>query len=143
MPSRFQAVALVSSPVCPNAVAWSDENLVAVASGHCVTIVNPANPFGPRGLITIPDTKAFPVGLIPKQDLASDCMLPTCLSRDVRPCGRSISWSPLGLSPNAGCLLAVCTTKGVVKVYRSPFCELSAEWVEVMDISEMFAYLFC
>ncbi|KAL8197929.1 hypothetical protein R6Q57_030087 [Mikania cordata] len=137
MPSRFQAVALVSSPVCPNAVAWSDENLVAVASGHCVTIVNPANPFGPRGLITIPDTKAFPVGLIPKQDLASDCMLPTCLSRDVRPCGRSISWSPLGLSPNAGCLLAVCTTKGVVKVYRSPFCELSAEWVEVMDISEM------
>ncbi|KAI3806272.1 hypothetical protein L1987_22171 [Smallanthus sonchifolius] len=137
MASRFQAVPLVSSPTYSNAVAWSEENLVAVSSGHFVTIVNPAMPTGPKGLITIPDTRPFPIGIIEKKGLASGCMLPTCLSRDVRPCVHSISWSPLGLAPNAGCLLAVCTTNGVVKVYRSPFCEFSAEWVEVMDISEM------
>ncbi|KAJ9557556.1 hypothetical protein OSB04_012170 [Centaurea solstitialis] len=70
-------------------------------------------------------------------DLLSDCLLPTCLSRDSRPCVRSISWSPLGLAPNAGCLLAICTTKGVVKVYRSPFHEFSTEWVEVIDVTEI------
>ncbi|KAK9066716.1 hypothetical protein SSX86_014039 [Deinandra increscens subsp. villosa] len=138
--SRFQAVPLVSSPVYSNAVVWSNENLVAVVSGHFVTIVNPAMPFGPKGLITIPESKVFPIGVIEKKgeflDLASGCMLSRCLSHEVRPCVRSISWSPLGLAPNAGCLLAVCTATGIVKVYRSPFCEFSTEWVEVMDISE-------
>ncbi|XP_071697717.1 uncharacterized protein [Rutidosis leptorrhynchoides] len=137
MASRFQAVPLVASPTHSNAIAWSTDNLVAVASGHLVTILNPAMPFGPKGLITIPTSKPFPIGVIDRKDLLSGCMLPSCLSRDVRTCARSISWSPLGLAPNAGCLLAVCTTGGVVKVYRSPFCEFSAEWVEVMDISEV------
>lgn len=35
----FQATALVGSPSCANAIAWSDENLLAVASGHLVTIL--------------------------------------------------------------------------------------------------------
>lgn len=39
MSSRFQAASLVASPSYPNAVAWSDENLVAVASGNIVTIL--------------------------------------------------------------------------------------------------------
>ncbi|CAI0442594.1 unnamed protein product [Linum tenue] len=37
--SRFQAASLVGAPSCPNAIAWSDENLIAVASGHIVTIL--------------------------------------------------------------------------------------------------------
>lgn len=37
--SRFQAAVLVDSPSFPNAIAWSDENLIAVASGHLVTIL--------------------------------------------------------------------------------------------------------
>ncbi|KAA8533539.1 hypothetical protein F0562_031027 [Nyssa sinensis] len=137
MASCFQAAALVASPSYPNAVAWSDDNLVAVASGHLVTILNPAMLFGPRGLITIPASEPFPIGVIERKDLLSGCLLPTCLSRDLRPCVRSISWSPIGLASNSGCLLAVCTTEGRVKLYRFPFCEFSAEWVEVMDISEM------
>ncbi|XP_023742787.1 uncharacterized protein LOC111890943 [Lactuca sativa] len=137
MASRFQAVALVASPTYPNAISWSNENLVAVASGHLVTILNPAMPSGPKGLITIPTSKPFSFGVIERKDLLSGCMLPICLSRDIRPCVRSISWSPLGLAPNSGCLLAVCTTEGVVKVYHSPFREFSSEWVEVLDVSEM------
>ncbi|XP_027100819.2 uncharacterized protein [Coffea arabica] len=135
---RFQAAALVASPSYPNAVAWSEENLIAVASGHLVTILNPATPVAPRGLITLPAYKPFPIGVIHPQDILAPCILPTSLSRDARPCVRSISWSPIGYAPNAGCLLAVCSTDGHVKLYRMPCCEYSAEWIEVADISEMF-----
>lgn len=37
--SYFQAVTLVAAPNYPNAIAWSDENLIAVASGPLVTIL--------------------------------------------------------------------------------------------------------
>ncbi|XP_016508487.1 uncharacterized protein LOC107826060 isoform X1 [Nicotiana tabacum] len=152
MSSSFQASILVAAPSYPNSVAWSEENLVAVASGHIVTILNPAKPFGSRGLITIPHSKPFPIGLIDRKDLLSGCMLHIALSRDSspqekqyrenRPCVRSISWSPIGFAPNSGCLLAVCTTEGHVRLYRMPFREFSAEWVEVMDISkELYSYL--
>ncbi|XP_018506757.2 uncharacterized protein LOC103962612 [Pyrus x bretschneideri] len=141
--SRFQATVLVGAPSFPDAIAWSDENLIAVASGHLVTILNPAAlPFGPRGLITIKNSQPFPIGVIDRQDLFSNCMLPTILSRDQEPCVRSISWSPVGLAPNAGCLLAVCTTQGFVKLYRSPYCDFCAEWIEVANVSaKLYDYL--
>ncbi|XP_065623892.1 uncharacterized protein LOC112022496 [Quercus suber] len=142
MASRFQAIPLVASPSYPNAVAWSDENLIAVASGHLVTILNPASPFGPRGLISVPNSEPFPIGVIDRKDLFSGCLLPNCLSRDRQPCVRSVSWSPLGMAPNSGCLLAVCTAEGRVKLYRPPFCDFGAEWIEVMDISDrLYEYL--
>ncbi|KAM1105416.1 hypothetical protein ACFX2B_002360 [Malus domestica] len=141
--SRFQATVLVGAPSFPDAIAWSDENLIAVTSGHLVTILNPAAlPFGPRGLITIKNSQPFPSGVIDRQDLFSNYMLPTILSRDQEPCVRSISWSPVGLAPNAGCLLAVCTTQGFVKLYCSPYCDFCAEWIEVANISaKLYDYL--
>ncbi|XP_030463314.1 uncharacterized protein LOC115683051 isoform X2 [Syzygium oleosum] len=137
MASRFQASVLVASPSYPNSIAWSDENLIAVACGHLVTILNPALPFGPRGLIKVPSNEPFPIGVIQKEELLSSCLLPTCLSRDRDPCVRSVSWSPLGMAPNAGCLLAICTTEGRVKIYRAPFCDYSAEWIAIMDVSDL------
>nr|XP_011462837.1 PREDICTED: uncharacterized protein LOC101299663 isoform X2 [Fragaria vesca subsp. vesca] len=141
--SRFQAAVLVGAPSYPNAIAWSDENLIAVASGHLVTILNPATlPFGPRGLITVQNGPPFPIGVIDREDLFSDFLLPTIISRDHEPCVRSISWSPVGLAPNAGCLLAVCTTQGLVKLYRPPYCDFCAEWIEVADLSaKLYDYL--
>ncbi|CAH9078532.1 unnamed protein product [Cuscuta europaea] len=138
----FQVAALVGAPSCPNAIAWSEDNLVAVASGHLVTILNPAKPFVARGLVTVPASKPFQIGLVDKKDLTSGCLLPICISRDIRPCVRSISWSPIGFASNASCFLAICTTEGRVKVYRMPFCEFRVEWIEVVDISEMlYTYL--
>lgn len=93
-------------------------------------------------------------------DLLSDCLMSTCINRDRRPCVRSFSWSPIGMADNSGygfqtssyfmlfpslcmvfncvsdvilcrCLLAVCTTEGRVKIYRPPFCDFGAEWIEV------------
>lgn len=46
------------------------------------------------------------------------------------------------MAPNSGCLLAVCTSEGRVKLYRPPFCDYGAEWIEVMDISDrLYDYL--
>ncbi|XP_026402000.1 uncharacterized protein LOC113297660 [Papaver somniferum] len=109
----FQSAYLVASPSYPNSVAWSDENLVAIASGHLVTI-----------LIWLPAVYCPPV----------------CHVMPGRVC--ALSWSRLGLAPNSGCLLAVCTTEGRVKLYRSPCWEFCAEWIEVKDISDLlFDYL--
>lgn len=37
--SPAQAAALVGAPNYPNSIKWSEENLIAVASGHLVTIL--------------------------------------------------------------------------------------------------------
>lgn len=39
MESPFQCTTLVSAPCYPNSIVWSDENLIAVASGRHVTIL--------------------------------------------------------------------------------------------------------
>lgn len=39
MASNCQAAPLVASPSYPNSIAWSKENLVAIASGHLITIL--------------------------------------------------------------------------------------------------------
>ncbi|KAI4325969.1 hypothetical protein MLD38_031327 [Melastoma candidum] len=136
MASRFQASILVSSPSYPNSIAWSDENLVAVACGPLVTVLNPASPFGPRGVIKVPPDMPFPIGVIKREELPSRTLFPISLSRDCDPCIRSISWSPLGMASNYGCLLAICTVEGRVKLYRAPFCDYTAEWIELIDISD-------
>lgn len=137
MASHFQVAPLVASPFYSNSVVWSEENLLAIATGHLVTILNPAQLDGPRGLITISASPPFDIGVVEKEDLLTGCILPTCLSRDVRSYVRSIAWSQQGMASNGGCLLAVCTTDSRVKLYRAPYCDFRAEWVEVLDISEM------
>ncbi|XP_028790768.1 uncharacterized protein LOC114746682 isoform X3 [Neltuma alba] len=144
MASPLQAAMLLGSPSFPNAIAWSEENLIAVASGHIITVLRPELPHGPHGVITVSTSEPLPIGVVEKKDLLSGCLLPTCLARDDKPVVRSLSWSPLGLAANAGCLMAVCTTEGNVKVYRPPFCDFCAEWVEVLDLTErLFGYLQC
>ncbi|AQK52254.1 Kinesin-like protein KCA2, partial [Zea mays] len=39
MAPHYQAATLIASPSYPNAIAWSSDNIVAVASGHIVTIL--------------------------------------------------------------------------------------------------------
>ncbi|KAL9225445.1 hypothetical protein vseg_001370 [Gypsophila vaccaria] len=134
----FQIASLVNTPSFPNAVVWSADNLLAVANGDIVTILNPTNLQGPRGVITVVAAgKPLSIGVIDRDDMLSGCLLPTRLARDRQPCVRSISWSPAGYTPNNGCLLAVCTVEGRVKVYREPSCEFQAEWIEVLDISAL------
>ncbi|KAL5222924.1 hypothetical protein ABZP36_027637 [Zizania latifolia] len=135
MAPHYQAATLIAAPSYPNAIAWSSENLVAVASGHLITILNPAALEGPRELVVLRPNNPFSIGVVSREDLFEPCIMPTSLARETEPCAQSISWSQQGFSPNSGCLLAVCTVDGHVKLYRSPFCEFCDEWVEVADIS--------
>ncbi|CAA7055993.1 unnamed protein product [Microthlaspi erraticum] len=151
MASRFQEASLVTSPSYPNAVVWSSENLIAVAAGHLVIILNPALPGGPRGLISIPNAEPYQIGLVRSQDntkcvsLSEDVfadlliggLLPSSVKRERHPCARSLSWSDIGMSPNHGCLLAVCTAEGRVKLYRPPYSDFCAEWIEIVDITDL------
>ncbi|MED6127088.1 hypothetical protein PIB30_084815 [Stylosanthes scabra] len=101
-------------------------------------------PHGPRGIIKISPTDPLLFGFVERKDLISGCLLPISLYRDDKPVCQSISWSPLGIASNSGCLLAVCTSEGHVKVYRPPFCDFCSEWIEVVNISErLFEYLQC
>ncbi|RLM55731.1 hypothetical protein C2845_PM10G03430 [Panicum miliaceum] len=102
MAPQYQAVTLIASPSYPNAIAWSSDNLVAVASGHIVTILNPAALDGPRGLVGLRHSDPFPIGVVNREDLFEPRLVPTCLARDAEPCARSISWSPQGFAPNSG-----------------------------------------
>ncbi|XP_039848689.1 uncharacterized protein LOC120707755 isoform X2 [Panicum virgatum] len=141
MASQYHAVTLIASPSYPNAIAWSSDNLVAVASGHIVTILNPAALDGPRGVVGLRRCDPFPIGVVSREDLFEPCLVSTSLARDAEPCARSISWSPQGFAPNSGCLLAVCTVDGHVKLYRSPIWEICDEWIQVADISQLlFSY---
>ncbi|KAK7278862.1 hypothetical protein RJT34_23901 [Clitoria ternatea] len=127
---------LLGAPSFPNAIAWSHDNLIAVASAHIVTILKPDTPIGPRGIIKVSPSEPLPIGFIDRKDLLSGCLLTTALYRDDKPVVRSISWSPLGVAANSGCLISVCTSDGHVKIYRPPFCDYCAEWIEVVDITK-------
>lgn len=137
MAPHYQAATLIASPCYPDAIAWSNENLVAVASGHLVIILNPDALEEPRQVVVLHRSDPFPIGVVNREDLFEPCLVPTCLVHDNEPCARSISWSQEGFAPNFGCLLSVCTVDGHVKLYRSPICEFCDEWVEVADISQL------
>ncbi|MCO5605146.1 hypothetical protein L7F22_059326 [Adiantum nelumboides] len=70
-------------------------------------------------------------------DTDAPCLLPIRLSKDARAVIRSMDWSPQGLAPNGGCLLAVCTKDHRVKLYRAPHCEYQCEWIQISDVSEI------
>ncbi|KAJ7519835.1 hypothetical protein O6H91_20G057800 [Diphasiastrum complanatum] len=130
-----QAVALAAAPIFPNSIKWSDENLIAVAAGHTVTILSPSTLSGPRGFISISPSSLFDIGRVEHADLEASVLLPFTLQRDNRVNVRCVDWSPAGAASNGGCLLAVCTTDHRVKLYRAPCREYQSEWIEVTDLS--------
>jgi hypothetical protein len=67
MASHYQAATLIASPSYPNAIAWSTENLVAVASGHLITILNPSALEGPRELVVLRPSDPFPIGVVNRE----------------------------------------------------------------------------
>ncbi|VAI02773.1 unnamed protein product [Triticum turgidum subsp. durum] len=61
MAPHYQATTLIASPSYPDAITWSSDNLVAVASGHIVTIL------GPRGLVVLRPRDPFPIGVVNRE----------------------------------------------------------------------------
>uniref|UniRef100_A0ACD5W0Q5 Uncharacterized protein n=1 Tax=Avena sativa TaxID=4498 RepID=A0ACD5W0Q5_AVESA len=146
MAPHYQSATLIASPSYPNAIAWSSENLVAVASGHIATILVFAvsstygtQPhlmgLGPLSCYVL--VNLFPLELLNEKISFNQFLVPTFLAPDTEPCTRSISWSRPGFAPNSGCLLAVCTADGHVNLYRPPIGKFCDEWVEVADVSKL------
>ncbi|GJN17950.1 hypothetical protein PR202_gb05060 [Eleusine coracana subsp. coracana] len=67
MAPHYQAATLIAAPCYPDAIAWSNENLVAVASGHLVTILNPDALEGPRQVIVLRHSDPFPIGVVNRE----------------------------------------------------------------------------
>ncbi|XP_024538218.1 uncharacterized protein LOC9655725 [Selaginella moellendorffii] len=132
-----QAFALSATPLYPNSVRWSEDNLLAVAAGHMVTILNPASLSGPRSFVSVSVKPSFDFGTVNRDELKHHLLMPLTLSRDSRAVVRSIDWSPQGVGSHGGCLLAVATTDYRVKLHSPPMSEYRSEWIELLDVSEM------
>jgi len=100
--------------------AWSLDNLLAVASGHSVSILSPADLGGPKAFVLHRMQHAGRVthpGCSPAQPQANPSLLFTaCNDRKMRFEGscwgamvRAVAWSPPGAAADAGCLLATLT----------------------------------
>ncbi|GBG75477.1 hypothetical protein CBR_g20108 [Chara braunii] len=131
-------IPITTPPVFPNCVKWSEENLLAVSTGHIINILNPALLSGPRGYVSCSHGEILDIGKVKLEDLHAPSLLPTRLSKEDKVLIRCADWSPQGCSPSGGCLLAVCTSDHQLKVYRSPHLELRAEWVEVLDLGQVY-----
>ena len=116
MTSR-QSVGVYRRPAFPDAVKWSEDNLLAVAAGSTAVILNPADLAGPRAFVAgeEADWEATEVGAVPRSG-DSNVHFRLLQPRRVlgggdkqKPTVRSVSWSPAGCTSAGGCLLATVT----------------------------------
>ena len=117
---------LYKPPSHPNAVQWSEDNLIAVCTGSGVTIVSPSNLNGPRGYLSIRRNAEALTAMNVKPDKpnASLYVKLACVERITgakplyggvaAPAVRAVAWSPTGCSTAGGCLIAVLSEDGQV-----------------------------
>eukprot|EP00850_Spirogloea_muscicola_P001205 SM000004S15075 [mRNA] locus=s4:1081194:1093697:+ [translate_table: standard] len=100
---------------------------------------SPTDLASPRSFVRCPQHSKAPDlgGTVDPNSLGAQSLLPAFLSRNPATVVRSIAWSPQGYTPLGGCLLAVCTTDGHVRLYSAPQRKLAIEWDEVADLSEV------
>lgn len=108
------------SPEFPSAVQWSEDNLLAVAAGNFITVLNPGQLGGPRGFAAVdrPAPDSLCVGVLPFFDARPSCgrynravAYETNVCRDPNATAsfRCVAWTSLGCTSQGGCLLAGVT----------------------------------
>ena len=121
--AEIDVLETLGRPEYPAAVQWSEDNLLAVAAGSAVLIVNPCQVRGPRGSTVLPEPSMnvlqvdqYPV--TPKDSVTyASTYLRTrglCSQRNSQLASsklgiRSVSWSPLGCDLPGNALLASVT----------------------------------
>ena len=117
----------------PGAVAWSDDNLLAVASGSSAVVFSPANLAGPRAHLPQEEEQEQEMGkkekgkkikVEPKNaqrqimeapaDHAMGQLLRMRDEASVCAQTRGLAWAPSGTAPAGGCLLTVLSDDGKV-----------------------------
>lgn len=113
---------LFNAPAFAPAIAWSQDNLLAVAAGHTVVLLSPGALAGPRAFLGDKDVNisALHCGCMPK-GFSSNLPFLLNTATEVRSIEtgykaavRSLAWSPAGFTPQAGCLLATVTQDHLV-----------------------------
>lgn len=107
---------LYSSPAYPNSICWSQDNLIAVAAGHTVSILNPADVQGPKAFVlhhVQPSTEALDVQCKPAHPQSVPPLVLAVAAGDGGSgkcvAVRGVTWSPPGAAADGGCLLATLT----------------------------------
>ena len=123
---------LYARPTYPDAVKWSDDNLLAVASGPSVVICSVSDLSGPRSFTNcaVQDLPHLLADKIP-DDHASNLHfhLRNVAGFSATPKGppsslavRSLEWSSLGCTATGGCLLATITEDHKVSCLAATLC---------------------
>lgn len=111
---------LLQEPHFPSAVQWSDDNLIAVASGASAVILNPCNLAGPRALLPtdgIGLERPPHSDLVPPDDHLVGQLLRLCGdgARGHQAWVRAVAWAPAGSAPGGGSLLTALYDNGNVR----------------------------
>lgn len=114
---------LFHTPEGLDCAKWSEDNLLAVAAERAVLILSPANLQGPRAHVSV--ASAEPSALSPgcsPADWRTSGEYSLCAALEVAQgdaathlCAKGVAWSPLGCTPEGGCLLAVLSSDGKVR----------------------------
>lgn len=106
---------LYTAPVQPDSLVWSQDDLLAVAAGPAVVVLNPYDMKGPRSYINFSkrgNAAASHPQCTPEEPDSSlkyalSCMRTERLNEfSWAPHVKSIAWSPSGCGPDGVCLLA-------------------------------------
>ncbi|GMH32435.1 hypothetical protein BSKO_00269 [Bryopsis sp. KO-2023] len=131
-----------NAPVHPDALVWSEDDLLAVATGSVVAILNPFDISGGRAYVNFSDERdvgGWAPGCVPEDPEPCLKMALCCLNelrfRDTSwaPHVRSVDWSPSGSGPDGGCLLAATLSDHHVFIC-SPALKSCAEWSKLVDL---------
>ncbi|DBA85227.1 TPA: hypothetical protein ACH3X2_005930 [Trebouxia sp. C0005] len=135
-------------PEYPAAVQWSEDNLVAVAAGPAVLVINPCKLRGPRGSTALPEPAVDVLEVAQYPAMPKDSV--TYASTYLRTRGlcnqrnsqlassklgiRSVCWSPLGCDLPGNTLLTSVTENHQVRVHSPPVgCQ--TQWHTVVELS--------
>ncbi len=119
---------LYNVPEHYDAIHWSEDNLIAVAAGHTVVVLSPAQLQGPRSHLSTrtPEIEPLIAGCKPKNyDSSLHLALALYGEMQAQEFGakstvRAVAWSPAGCTPQGGCMLTCITSDHKVTTRAAP-----------------------
>lgn len=133
---------LFNAPNSLDCARWSEDNLLAIAAGASITILNPATlgitrAFAPYRSV---DLSVWAPGFRPREWVDSpQFALAAVTEVNVQASAgkqgwRCVSWSPAGCTPPGGCYLAALSTDHTVRHFP-PHAQLRAPGPHLVDVS--------